>query len=463
MGGRFLAFAAFFGVSGWLLAKRPIQGQAALRWALPVLCLADVGAFYLLVLECAPFCTDSLPVGELFQVRPLRYTPERLPAFFPLRPGASETESTIDFFFTPRGSQRRAAFYASMQFFCRVDPYWPQLRLDTMTPGVKKMIEVRGGKVGQVRSTDDVNRVAALLRQELTQIAQSPDGRITRQRQATAEQILKRGVPGFSPVILPNDVPFLESLGYKQPKMHIVHNPVYASSQAEAIARFAEQKDPFHTPVLICKPPLGGVANGSDLAERVAEPSHFSANRVVIEVALASPGWLVYADALHPGWKATVNGEPADVVCANLGFKAVHIDKGQNEVAFYFDDGLYDWVRDGFALFGGILGSVMVGLLVVMPWREREDDAACGLALSRKRQISTTPERTFTEVPLAVVSGEPAQVAAGVKKIVRIWAAAMMLVMLGLMVATIAGFSWFTMAGAGLIALALSYWLTIDR
>lgn len=45
-------------------------------------------------------------------------------------------------------------------------------------------------------------------------------------------------------------------------------------------------------------------------------------------------GWLYYADAWHPFWRAYVNGREVPVIRANLAFKAVPVPPGASEVLF---------------------------------------------------------------------------------------------------------------------------------
>ncbi len=55
-------------------------------------------------------------------------------------------------------------------------------------------------------------------------------------------------------------------------------------------------------------------------------------NRVTIHAVLDTPGYLVLADTWYPGWQATVDGEPAEVLQANYAFQAVYLEAGEHTV-----------------------------------------------------------------------------------------------------------------------------------
>jgi len=59
-------------------------------------------------------------------------------------------------------------------------------------------------------------------------------------------------------------------------------------------------------------------------------------NRVTIRATLDGPGYLVLADTWYPGWRATVDGEPTEVLRANYAFRAVWLEAGEHVVEFVY-------------------------------------------------------------------------------------------------------------------------------
>jgi hypothetical protein len=58
--------------------------------------------------------------------------------------------------------------------------------------------------------------------------------------------------------------------------------------------------------------------------------------RVVCEVTAPKPGFLVLTDTYYPGWEASVDGQPADLLRANYLFRAVGLVSGAHRVEFAF-------------------------------------------------------------------------------------------------------------------------------
>jgi hypothetical protein len=59
-------------------------------------------------------------------------------------------------------------------------------------------------------------------------------------------------------------------------------------------------------------------------------------NEVTIRASLEAPGYLVLADTWYPGWRATVNGEQAELLRANHAFRAVQLEAGSHEVEMVY-------------------------------------------------------------------------------------------------------------------------------
>jgi hypothetical protein len=92
----------------------------------------------------------------------------------------------------------------------------------------------------------------------------------------------------------------------------------------------------------------------------------YQPQRVVIEAAPEQPAILVLTDSWFPGWRATVDGQPTDVLRVNLGLRGVALSPGKHEVVFEF-------VPPGLVT-GGLLSmltAVVIVGLSVWEWRRK--------------------------------------------------------------------------------------------
>jgi hypothetical protein len=95
--------------------------------------------------------------------------------------------------------------------------------------------------------------------------------------------------------------------------------------------------------------------------------SEYKANRVRIETDSPSAGRLILADLMYPGWKVTVDGQPADALLFEEMYRAVDLPPGGHTVVWtYRPAGVY-W--------GAIVSVVAVLLLAAVAprrfWRYR--------------------------------------------------------------------------------------------
>ena len=90
--------------------------------------------------------------------------------------------------------------------------------------------------------------------------------------------------------------------------------------------------DPRHT-VLLEHPPAGMTPGPTGGMARIAV---YHNTEIVIEAQAPAGGFLVLNDIWHPWWRASVDGVPAEILKANVLFRAVHVPPGEHVVRFTF-------------------------------------------------------------------------------------------------------------------------------
>lgn len=85
--------------------------------------------------------------------------------------------------------------------------------------------------------------------------------------------------------------------------------------------------------------------------------------QIKVEALKDKEVWLYYSDVWHPFWKAMVNDHPAEVVKANLAYKAVRLDEGSNIVKLYFKRPWQSFLYNIFAINALLLLTVFIWLM----------------------------------------------------------------------------------------------------
>jgi len=85
--------------------------------------------------------------------------------------------------------------------------------------------------------------------------------------------------------------------------------------------------------VILPEPVTGGSRCGPAGTSRFLMPR---SDRVRLEVEAERAGYVVLADAFDPGWRATVDGEPAPLLRANVAFRAVAVPAGRHVVEMVY-------------------------------------------------------------------------------------------------------------------------------
>jgi len=119
------------------------------------------------------------------------------------------------------------------------------------------------------------------------------------------------------------------------PRAFIVH-------QARAIREDAEASVALHDPafdpaseVLLATDSLPGQPSAAADADAV-QLLKYDSQEVAIEVRAAADGYLVLTDSWYPGWQAKVDGKDAQILRADLIFRAVFLPAGEHVVEFVY-------------------------------------------------------------------------------------------------------------------------------
>jgi hypothetical protein len=133
-------------------------------------------------------------------------------------------------------------------------------------------------------------------------------------------------------------------------------------------ARLAALLDPAFDPcaeVLLSHPPstsaLGNGQPQATLPQPMPSVLRPGPDRVIIQVKMTQPGYLVLTDTYYPGWRAIVDGRPAEILAADHAFRAVGLEEGEHTVVFEYTPLSFQlgaWIS-------GITALLLTGILAV--------------------------------------------------------------------------------------------------
>ncbi|MDQ6694323.1 MAG: YfhO family protein [Chloroflexota bacterium] len=111
-----------------------------------------------------------------------------------------------------------------------------------------------------------------------------------------------------------------------------------------------------------------GIIAGKPTGEKVQATS-YDTGSLAIHVSAKAPGWVVLTDAYYPGWEATVDHTPTEIVPADYAYRAVHIDAGEHDITMQFRPA--SWLYGRIISVLSLVGAV-AGLLLTMWPRRRK-------------------------------------------------------------------------------------------
>jgi hypothetical protein len=147
------------------------------------------------------------------------------------------------------------------------------------------------------------------------------------------------------------------------PRAFVVHRVIVVQDQEGAWARIHQPDfDPASAVVLEGGQPLEIQPVAGDRVEVTA----YESDRVVLEVDAEADGYLFLSDPFYPGWRAEIDGTPAEILRANYAFRAIALPAGSHRVTMTFQPAT--WTV-------GLGVSVLAGLLIIV---------AAGVAFARR-------------------------------------------------------------------------------
>jgi prepilin-type N-terminal cleavage/methylation domain-containing protein len=129
-------------------------------------------------------------------------------------------------------------------------------------------------------------------------------------------------------------------------------------------------------------------------AREGAELVDDGANHVVVNASLATSGYMVLRDSYDPSWRATVDGEPADVVRANGLYRAVRLRAGPHVIRFEYRPR---------AVMAGLIVSVITAMVLAVFARRGSRPSPEGASTSLPRRSPEGAKAGFTLVELMIV------------------------------------------------------------
>jgi uncharacterized membrane protein YfhO len=82
---------------------------------------------------------------------------------------------------------------------------------------------------------------------------------------------------------------------------------------------------------------------------------------VEIEADVPSAGWVVISDTWYPGWRASVDGEAAQILHANYLFRGLYLEPGEHTIVLAYQPVVF-WT-------GLALSMIAWTSLLVVWWR----------------------------------------------------------------------------------------------
>lgn len=123
------------------------------------------------------------------------------------------------------------------------------------------------------------------------------------------------------------------------PRAYIVHHAEVASGKQALEVLQSPQFNMYRTVVLDEPLPPDQSASLSPTPIRSDAQAHitsYGAHRIDIQVQTPSPGILALSDVYYPGWRASIDEQPAQVFQVNHALRGIYLPAGSHAISFFF-------------------------------------------------------------------------------------------------------------------------------
>jgi hypothetical protein len=140
------------------------------------------------------------------------------------------------------------------------------------------------------------------------------------------------------------------------PRAWTVHRTVRYDVMPAAQAFMAEHHDELRTAAVVAgDPPQVSECDASSESARIVR---YNPERVDIDAVTACQGLLILSDTYYPGWKATIDGNPAEIREVDISFRAVVVPRGFHRVTYLYRPQSVMW--GGLLTFLSIAGALLL-------------------------------------------------------------------------------------------------------
>lgn len=120
------------------------------------------------------------------------------------------------------------------------------------------------------------------------------------------------------------------------PRARWVPEAIVVPDAVSVLRRLSAARDDPRAVLLLEAPPPSGFLGAPSATPGRVTIERNEPERVTLRVSAPTRGFVQLADQYYPGWRATVNGEPAAILRADFLFRAVEVPGGESVVEFRY-------------------------------------------------------------------------------------------------------------------------------